>query len=222
MRVIAIDGPASSGKSTVARLLAARLGWRCLDTGAMYRAATLAVLRQGVDTSDDQAVCRLLSDLVITLGDGDNSRLVRLNGRDVTEAIRDGEVTANVHHLASNPGVRDWMRREQRKFATGGATVAEGRDMGTVVFPDAVCKIYLDADVNVRAERRRRELQATGRTISPGEILDNIRQRDLRDLNRDVAPLRKAADAVVVDTSCMSIDEAVETCLRIVADEGVT
>ena len=114
------------------------------------------------------------------------------------------------------------MRSQQRKFAAEGATVAEGRDMGTVVFPDAVCKIYLDADVSVRAERRRRELETTGHPVSSAEMLDSIRQRDLRDLNRDVAPLRKAVDSVTVDTSCMSIDEVVETCLRIAADRGLT
>jgi len=219
--VIAIDGPASSGKSTIARRLAERLGWQCLDTGAMYRAATLAALRGEVDTSDADAVAELLSGLVIKFGSGPDARRVYLNNEDVSEAVRKPEVTTGVHRLASNPVVRNWMRKAQRAFAGGHPTVAEGRDMGTVVFPDAACKIFLDADEEIRAARRQRELAARGEVIPYQEVLDRIRDRDFRDANRAVAPLAKAPDSVVIDTSNMTVDEVVRACLEAARVRGL-
>lgn len=207
MRVATIDGPAGAGKSTAARLLAGRLGWRFLDTGAMYRAVTLAVLRDGINPADGPVVAALVERLTITLPPG----RVELNGRDVTDEIRAAAINAAIGAVADNPEVRRVLARQQRAFAASQDTVTEGRDQGTLVFPDALRKFFLTASPEERARRRHAELRARGgpNVPSEAEILESIRRRDQQDEARAIAPLRPAADALLVDTTGRTIDDVV-------------
>jgi cytidylate kinase len=214
MRVVTIDGPAGAGKSTVARRVADRLGWRFLDTGAMYRAVTLAALRRRMDPADEEAVARLAEALAIELTPG----RVLLDGEDVSAAIRDPDVTAAIGPVADNPRARAVLMRAQRAFAARHDTVTEGRDQGTIVFPDALRKFFLTASPEERARRRHAELGARGDpTADPGKILDQIRVRDARDEARAIAPLRPAPGAVVVDTTGLGLDQVVERLLAEIA-----
>ena len=211
--IVTIDGPAGSGKSTAARLLAARLGFRFLDTGAMYRAVANACLNSGIDTADANAVGKLAGQLQIAFDD----KRVLCNGEDVTAAIRTTEVTLASSKVAMIPEVREAMVVLQRAAAKGRDIVTEGRDQGTVVFPDAECKFFLIADDEVRASRRRSDLAKTGIVISQQDMLAQLRERDERDEQRHVAPLRAADDAVTVDTSHQSIEKMLadmETLIR--------
>lgn len=210
--VIAIDGPGGVGKSTVARRLADRLGLPHLDTGATYRAATLRVLRSGVDPSDGAAVVEALEGMDLRIDDG----TVVLDGEDVTDAIRAPEVTAAVSTVAAHPEVRSRIVALQRRWVAdhGGAAVVEGRDIGTVVFPDAAVKVFLTARPEVRAARRARDAEAAGK--DPGEVAAELAERDRKDAGRRVSPMRPAPDAVVVDTSDLGIDEVVAQVLELV------
>ena len=203
MKVIAIDGPAGSGKSTVARGLADRLGLEYLDTGAMYRAVTFAALRRGVDPADSGPTADLARSVALTVGRDE----VRVDGVDATIEIRGPEVTRAVSIVAANAEVREEMVRRQREWAKerdGG--VLEGRDIGTVVFPDAVLKVYLTARPEVRAERRSKEVE----DLSYETVAADLARRDALDQGRDASPLTEADDALVVDTSELSVDEVVE------------
>ena len=204
MNVIAIDGPAGSGKSTVARTLAERLERSYLDTGAMYRAVTFAALRRGVDPDDVEPVGRIAVECELDVGqDG----TVTVDGVDATIEIRGPEVTRAVSIVAANPTVREEMRRRQREWADdhqGG--VVEGRDIGTVVFPDAELKVFLDASPDVRASRRSKEVTE----LSYETVAADLARRDARDEGREDSPLRIADDAFVVDTSDLSVDQIVE------------
>jgi cytidylate kinase len=209
--VITIDGPAASGKSTMARLLAERLGATFLDTGAMYRAVTLAALRDQVDLSDEEQLVRLMERHRFDFEAAGGKMLVRLDGEDVTEAIRDNELTAQVRYAASAGGVREKLVEMQRALARKHRqVVTEGRDQGTVVFPDATIKFYLTADTAERARRRKEELDAKGVPADLERIRQALEARDRSDENRAVGPLRAAPDAVRVDTTGLSIEEAVE------------
>ncbi len=203
MKVIAIDGPAGSGKSTIARRLADRLGLEYLDTGAMYRAVTFAALRRGLDPGDRADVARIVADLQLTVGpDG-----VVVDDVDATIEIRGPEVTRAVSLVAANPDVRTEMVRRQREWARErGGGVLEGRDIGTVVFPDAALKVYLTARPEVRAERRSQEVAE----LSYETVAADLARRDALDQGREASPLAEAADALVVDTSDVGIDEVVE------------
>jgi cytidylate kinase len=204
MRVIAIDGPAGSGKSTVARRLAARLDLPYLDTGAMYRGVTFAVLRRGVDPDDVERVAHVALECELQV---DEDGTVTVDGVDATIEIRGPEVTRAVSIVAANPAVRDELRRRQREWAEahdGG--VVEGRDIGTVVFPDAELKVFLDARPDVRASRRSREVTE----LSYETVAADIARRDALDQGRDDSPLREADDAFLVDTSDLSVDQIVE------------
>lgn len=208
VRIIAIDGPAGAGKSTIARRVASRLGLEYLDTGAMYRAVTLAALRTGV-IDDAAAVARLAVDIDLHIGDDG----VRVNGADATAAIRSGEVNAAVSRVAANSAVRTELVRRQREWADArGGGVLEGRDIGTVVFPDAQLKLYLTASPRVRAERRVAE---AGGDIEA--IAASIEARDLLDSSRSDSPLREADGATVIDTSAMGVDDVVELIERLLA-----
>jgi cytidylate kinase len=209
-RVVTIDGPAGAGKSTVARKLAERLGWRFLDTGAMYRAATLAALRSGIDLADEAALAVLVSRLDVQLPTG----LVILCGEDVTAAIRAVDVTQKSKFLADSPGVRRRLTEWQRSFAAGQDVVTEGRDQGTLVFPDAHRKYYLTASDETRARRRLAELLARGESVTFDTVLRDQRERDARDASRAIAPLKPASDAIVIDTTGLTVSDVVDTLAR--------
>jgi cytidylate kinase len=204
--VIAIDGPAGAGKGTAARRLAERLGYRLVDTGAMYRAVAWSVAAAGLAPEDTPALRRHLGDLALTL-DGDR---VRVNGRDVTDEIRTLEIGALTSRLTALGVVRDAVTPLQRRAAAAGGVVLEGRDTGTVVCPDAVVKFYLDAALDERARRRQAELAARGVTLPFDEVRGQIAARDHQDTTRALAPLRRAPDALVVDTTHLGADEVVE------------
>ena len=209
--IITIDGPAASGKSTVARLLARKLGASFLDTGAMYRAVTLAAMRAGVDLNDEQKLLDITQACEFQFFVKAGKMTVRIDNTDVTEQIRNPEVTANARYIAAAPGVRKKLVQMQRQFAANRhKIVTEGRDQGTVAFEDADIKFYLTADSAERARRRQAELQDKGGAGSIEQIQKAIEQRDKSDENRTVGPLKPAEDAIIVDTTNMSIDQVVE------------
>ncbi len=211
--IITIDGPAGSGKSTVAKGLAARLGLAYLDTGAMYRAVTLRALTGGVDLEAPAALAACAHEADLTLDYADGDLTVTLDGRDVSQAIRTVEVTDNSHYIASAAAVREVLVDMQRKIASElGDVVTEGRDQGSVVFAAAAVKFYLVADPAVRARRRYDELRQRGEDVDYDEIHAAIVTRDRRDTGRDVAPLVKPDGAVEIDTGEMTIDEVID-CL---------
>jgi cytidylate kinase len=203
--IITIDGPAGSGKSSAARALARRLGFDFLDTGAMYRAVTLAALRARIDLDDQAGLECWLAGLRIDLPPG----RVLLNGEDITEPIRTAEVTAASGRVADSPAVRRSLVAQQRTLAIGRDLVCEGRDQGTIVFPEAACKFFLSADPVERARRRQREMAARGETVSLDDVLRAQESRDRRDAERAIAPLRPAPDALLFDSTHLSLDELV-------------
>ena len=213
--IVTIDGPAGSGKSTVAQLLAQRLGWAYLDTGAMYRAVALLALRAGVDLSDPEALGRCARGAEVKLLADRGDVRVLLNGRDVSGEIRTAEVTDHSHFVADVPGVREVLVATQRRIARElGDVVTEGRDQGSVVFPDAEVKFFLTAAAGVRARRRYEQMRAGGEEISYERIHDAIVARDHRDRRRRVGPLVKPAGAVEVDTGEMTAAQAVDFLAR--------
>lgn len=204
--IITIDGPAGAGKSTVARALARRLGFRYLDTGAMYRAVALAGLRRGIDWNDPHALADLARQLRL---EWDGQRLL-LDGQDVTEAVRTTEVTQVTRYAADNPQVRAHLVALQRALADDHDVVTEGRDQGTAVFPDAACKIFLTASVEERARRRALDMAARGEQVELECVRQAIEQRDREDATRPVGPLVRAPDAIEVWTDGLSVEEVVE------------
>lgn len=204
--LIAIDGPSGVGKSTTARRAAARLGWQYLDTGAMYRAAALALQRAGLSLADRPALERLLASLDLA----QEGTRIFLSGEDVSEAIRSQEVTRGVTPVSADARVREVLVEQQRRIGASGRWVVDGRDIGTVVFPGACCKIFLTASPEARARRRFLELEAKGQAPKFEEVLADQRRRDEADSTRAVAPLRKAVDAVELDSSAMSLDQVVD------------
>jgi cytidylate kinase len=214
--VVTIDGPAAAGKSTTARALAERLGVRVLDTGAFYRAVALGALRAGVPLEDADAVHGIAQASTIDFAGSPSRAHVFLDGRDVTDAIRTPEVSEAASRVAAVPEVRRLLVRWQRAMAEAGPLVGEGRDLGTVVFPDAEVKVFLDADLDTRAQRRCRELQARGIAVSLEAVREDLSRRDERDRTRSDSPLKPAEGATVVDTSGMSMDQQVEAVLAVV------
>jgi cytidylate kinase len=204
--IITIDGPAGAGKSSAAKGLARRLGFDFLDTGATFRCVTLAALRAGIDTRDQNALAALLDRLRIEMPPGK----VILNDEDVTAAIRVTEVTAASGEIASSPVVRRRLADLQRQIAAGRNMVCEGRDQGTVVFPDAARKFFLVADPAERARRRQGEMAARGETVPLEEVLAAQKARDHRDAARDLAPMVPAADAILLDSTHLSLDEVID------------
>lgn len=217
MNVIAIDGPAGSGKSTVAKGVAKGLGFLYIDTGAMYRALTLKAIKKKADFNDKKALIALSQDMDIELRESGDSLKVYLDKEDVSLKIRTMEVTKKVKILASLKGVRENMVKLQRKLgASSSGAVLEGRDIGTVVFPQAAHKFYLDAGFETRAIRRFEELKEKGLSVSLEEIKEDMKTRDASDMTREVAPLKKAKDAVVIDTTDMKVSDVVQKILNII------
>lgn len=211
--MVAIDGPAGAGKSTASRRLAERLGFDFLDTGALYRCVTLAVLRAGVDSGDWDRVSRLAAELDLRL-EGDRAWL---NGQEVSGEIRTPAVSAAIGRVADNTAVREQLTRFQREWVKGKRAVSEGRDQGTVVFYDSPCKIFLTASDDERARRRCEELSSKGIDVAYDDVLAQQKLRDAEDRNRTVGGLRRAADAELLVTDGLTLDEVVERMVGIVA-----
>ncbi len=211
---MAIDGPAGAGKSTVAKAVAKRLGYRYMDTGAMYRALAWKVMRQGADPGDERALGRILESTEVDLGADAASPSVMLDGADVSGAIRTAEVGQMASRVSGMGVVRRRMADLQRTMGRSGCIVAEGRDMGTVVFPDADVKIYLDASPETRARRRFEELTGREPALTLEETLADVMRRDRRDKERAVAPLRQADDALRIDSTTLSAAAVVDRILR--------
>lgn len=212
--VIAIDGPAGAGKSTVAKELAKRLGYTYMDTGAMYRAFAWRVMEAAADLNDEEKLRRILKETRIELAEQDGHLRVFLDGIDVTDKIRTPELSQMASKVSSLKMVRERMVELQRAIGDEGGVVAEGRDIGTVVFPQAEVKIYLDASSQERAGRRFDELKRQGRQVTLEETLQEMDERDQRDKERAVAPLRKAEGATVIDSTCFGVDWVVERIMQ--------
>jgi cytidylate kinase len=216
--VIAIDGPGGSGKSTIARGVARALGWSVLDTGAMYRAVTLAALEQQVPLDDEKACARIAAEHTIAVDDG----ITMVDGRDVSSEIRGPRVTAAVSTVSAHPSVRTVLVARQRAWLVEhGAGVVEGRDIGTVVFPAAPVKVFLTASDEERARRRQRDEAASERSVDVEEVQNALARRDALDRGRTVSPLRPADDALVVDTTGRSVDEVVNELLERARRAGI-
>jgi cytidylate kinase len=213
--IVAIDGPAGAGKSTVAKAVAHQLGLLFLDTGAMYRAVTWKAMQDGIPLDDEAALTRLARAAEIALIPSETGDRVLIDGQDVTEAIRDPQVTRNVSQVSAHPGVREVLVDRQRELGKNGGVVAEGRDIGTVVFPQAPVKIFLVASPMERARRRAKDLEAKGHAVDLQELAAEIARRDAYDSNRAVSPLKEAPDAVRVDTDALTRDQVIERVLEI-------
>jgi CMP/dCMP kinase len=211
--IIAIDGPAGAGKSTVARHLAAHFGLLNLETGAMYRAFALKALRHGVDPDDAAGLQRLAATTAIVLEPTPAGNRVLLDGEEITDLVRDAEVTQAASRVSVHPPIRAWMVDLQREMGKAGGVVMEGRDIGTVVFPDADIKFFLDASPEARSQRRYEQaagpisIAASADGMSQKEISRELRERDERDRNRAQSPLRPAADAIIIDSTSLSLDQ---------------
>jgi len=218
--VVTIDGPAASGKSTVARLLADKLNATFLDTGAMYRAATLAAMQKGVDLTKQKQLIDVLDNTQFSFTPARDGMRVHVAGADVTDEIRGPQVTANARYVAGCIPARQRLVEMQRRFAeTHDKIVTEGRDQGTVVFPDADVKFFLTADLDERARRRQAELKAEGVEQTTEQIRRAIQKRDISDQNRSVGPLKPADDAIIVDTTSLTIEQVVEKLVIIVKEK---
>ena len=212
--IIAIDGPAASGKSTTAKEVARRLNWLYMDTGAMYRAVTLACMRRKIDLNDDKAVGECGQSQKIDQKNINGKTHTFLNGEDVTEAIRLPEVSRNVKPIADHPDIRAYLVDLQRSIGSGKNAVVDGRDIGTVVFPDAELKFFMTASIEERARRRYNELKAKGLEADLEAIQKDIAERDLADRSRPVGALKKADDAIEIDTTAMTIEEQINFILE--------
>ncbi len=216
--IIAIDGPAGSGKSSTAKALAARMGLPFVDSGAMYRAVTLEAMQHGVSFIDKRELIKLAKRCRIRLTTSPKGeQKVFLDGKDVTKAIREPELTQNVHHVASEPAIRHELVRKQRQMGLKHGAVMEGRDIGTVVFPKADFKFFFKADDAIRARRRVRDLARQGTKASAKKVLEDIKARDKTDSQRKEGPLKRAKDAIVIDTSSLTIDATVDKILQLIS-----
>ena len=218
--IVAIDGPAASGKSTTAKMVAKKLEMTYLDTGAMYRAVTLALLRSNTDLDDYDSVCQVVNELELDIYDKGSKTIVKLDGEDVSQAIRSMPVTENVSVVSAMKYVRQTMVEIQRNIGKKTNCVVEGRDIGTVVFPDAEFKIFMVADVNMRAERRFKDFYEMGENRSFQEVLADLKRRDEKDSTRAYSPLQKADEAIEIDTSMLSIDQQVEKIINLVKNNN--
>ncbi|MBO5420655.1 MAG: (d)CMP kinase [Clostridia bacterium] len=215
---IAIDGPAGAGKSSVAKLVAKELGYIYVDTGALYRTVGLYSIRKGIDTKDAEAVTATLKDIEVKLGFVDGAQHVFLNGEDVSDAIRTPEASMGASNVSAIPAVRTFLFDLQRDIAKNNNCLMDGRDIGTVVLPDAQIKLFLTASPEARAERRYKELIEKGEKVDFQEVLDDINKRDYQDSHREIAPLKQAEDAILVDNSGCNLEEGKELVINIIKE----
>jgi len=216
--VIAVDGPAGAGKSSASRALARRLGFAYVDTGAMYRAVGVFAVERGIALDDAAALGRLADQLEFEFTHG--GERMRVSGRDLSEAVRRADAGELASRVSTHPAVRDRLVALQRGLGAGGGVVMEGRDIGTVVFPDALLKFYLTADPAARASRRAGELRARGEAVDEAALARELAERDRRDAGRAHSPLRPAADAIVIDTTPLALEAVVDRMERIARDRG--
>ena len=214
--IIAIDGPAASGKSTTAQLLAKKLGYLYIDTGAMYRACALKAKKLGIDINDKESIRNLLDYIDIRIENNNSKNRIFLDGEDVSEDIRADDISSLASAISAIPAVRYKMVELQRKMGEKGSVILDGRDIGTFVFPDAEVKFFLTASPEIRAKRRWLELQQKGIDKNFSEVLADLVKRDNNDSQRALAPLKKAEDAIEIDTSNMTIEEQTETLYKII------
>lgn len=216
---IAIDGPAASGKSTTAREVARRLDYIYIDSGAMYRAVTLKALQEGIFVQNFKKVGEIAEKIHITFEKHDIKTIIYMDGIDISEEIRKPLIDQNISPVAANPDVRKILVEKQQEMAKEGGVVMDGRDIGTVVFPDAELKIFMLASMDERAIRRQREMEQKGITIDLDKVIDDIQFRDNQDATRNHGPLKKAPDAVVIDTTSLSIEEQVDNILKLACEK---
>lgn|SRR3990172_5081777 len=212
--IVAIDGPSGSGKSTVAKLLAGRLGYMYIDTGAMYRAVALQAKRDDIDINDSAALIRLCESVKLEFVPDNGGLRTILNGEDVSEAIRTPEMSMAASDISARKEVRQALLSLQRRMGENGGVVLEGRDVGTVIFQNAEAKFFLDASLEERGKRRYKELAAKGMNVTLEQTIDDVRKRDINDSSREIAPLKMAADAVLVDSTNLGIVEVVEKMIE--------
>jgi cytidylate kinase len=216
---IALDGPSGSGKSTMAKRISRELGFYYIDTGALYRAVGLFIRRRGIDPSDAAAVSAAISDCIVSFDFVGGAQRTMLDGEDVSEEIRRPEISTYSSKVSAVPAVRELLLDVQRDFARGNNVIMDGRDIGTTVLPNAGIKIYLTASDDDRATRRYLELKKRGEDVDYDTVLRDIRERDERDMSREISPLRRADDAILVDTSGCTVDEAYAKLLSIIKSE---
>lgn len=214
--VVAIDGPAGTGKGTIAKLVSKEFGFVNIDTGAMFRCVTLAMLRENISIDDKEKIEKLLNEIQIDLKEENGEQVVFLNGEDVTNMIRTKEINTFISDVSKIPEVRSKLLDLQRKISEGQNVVMEGRDIGTTVFPNADVKIYLDASSEERARRRVKQNEEKGIKMSYEEVLESVKRRDKEDSERSISPLKKADDAILVDSTNMVIDEVAQTVYSII------
>ena len=218
--IVAVDGPAGSGKGTVTKRIEEELGFLNLDTGATYRCVALQTLRKGIKIENEDAIIKIANDIDIKIDNTGDKDIILLNGEDVSKEIRTKEVTAIVSQVSSIIPVREKMVEVQRKLAIGKNVIVEGRDISTVVFPNADVKIYLDASEEIRAKRRYDENLQNGIKMTYEEVLENVKMRDYNDMNKKVGALKKAEDAIVIDSTNLTIEEVVEKIKNIIKDKS--
>lgn len=218
--IVAVDGPAGSGKGTVTKKIEKELGFLNLDTGATYRCVALEALRRGLTLEDEEKIIEVANQIDIKINNVGDKDIILLNDEDVSEKIRTKEVTAIVSQVSSIIPVREKMVEVQRKLAVGKDVIVEGRDIGTVVFPNAEVKIYLDASEDVRAKRRYEENLQKGINTTYEEVLENVRMRDYNDMHKKVGALKKAEDSIVVDSTDLTIEEVVDKIKNIICEKS--
>lgn len=216
---IAMDGPVGAGKSTLARICAANLGFVYIDTGALYRAVALFCHRNGIEIENVQGVVSALDNINIVLEKGENAQKVLLNGEDVSEGIRIPEVSLMASAVSAIPQVREFLLDMQRSFAKTQNVIMDGRDIGTVILPNADLKLFITTDAKIRAKRRFDELAAKGITVTFEEVLDDLQTRDFNDMNREIAPLKQADDAFLIDTGEMNLEQSVLYVLSFIKEK---
>lgn len=217
--IVAIDGPSGSGKSTVAKLLAMKLGYTYIDTGAMYRAVALQAKRDNVDINSGVALSDLCDRVQIGFVPDNGGLRTILNGEDVSEEIRTPEMSMAASDISARKEVRQSLLSLQRRMGENGGVVLEGRDVGTVIFPNAEAKFFLDASLEERGKRRYKELAAKGLDVTLEQTIEDVRKRDINDSSRDIAPLKMAADSVLIDSTNIGIQEVVESMIRVVNEK---